>query len=485
MPQVTRTRLLLVAIVVIALGVRLAYLASEPRDPRAQSYYGEVAQSLITGHGFAYREHSPEYLERLRNRKDRMIEPAEVDLAKVPGLGSFQPWIDEPVGGPLLLAGLWEIADRGQYLPIQLLQILIDTLCVLLVYRISLRLFRRPRAALAAAALYAAYPPIAWQTTVAYNDIWSVDFTFAIVAAYLEAIGSVDTVGWLRSRRWLVICGVLTGAALYFRPNLVVLPALLALVTLARVGWRETLVRALVPTVIALVLVTPWLVRDYLAFHRFVFVRTGVGITMWTGLGEAQNDFGASQRSNAGIDAKVHRLRPDLRPETPAFDSFVLDRFVIPAIEHHPLYYAELVGRRIVRSTLLLYEGSTWQHKGATFPVLGRRSTSTLASFFAGHPLAVIEDALQPLAFVLAMLVMASTWRAWRRQHVLLLVVLASSLLPYIIVHLEPRYALNGICAYVVWIGLGADLLAGRARELLRASGRARPQANAPVATRS
>jgi 4-amino-4-deoxy-L-arabinose transferase-like glycosyltransferase len=464
----SRTRIILLMIVALALGVRLSYLASDPHNPKNLTYYGEVAQSLITGHGFSDREGAGGYIEQLRNRTHRLPEPAEVDLAAIPGLGRWQPWIDEPVGGPLLLTGLWEIADRGHYLPLQLLQALVDALCVLLVFRISMRLFGRPRAALLAAGAYALYPPIAWQTTIVYNDIWAVDFTLVIVASYLEAIGSVDAVGWARSRGWLALCGTLTGAGLYFRPNLVILPAVLAFATIVHVGWRRTLVRALVPTAIALVLVAPWLIRDYRTFHTFVFVRSGLGITLWSGLGETQNDFGASERSYAGIDARMHRLRPDLRPETPAWDSYLLAHIVIPTIESHPLYYAKLVVFRVFRSTLLLYEGSAWQRRGATFPALGRRSPGTLISFFATHPFAVLEDTIQPIAFLGAMLTLALTWRRWRRQHVLLLAVLLSALVPYIIVNLEPRYALTAAGIYAVWVGLGVDLLAERAHGLLR-----------------
>ncbi|HXA53482.1 MAG TPA: hypothetical protein VNV37_01270 [Solirubrobacteraceae bacterium] len=468
-PSAFRTRLGLLVIVALALCVRLSYLAANPHSLKGQTYYGEVAQGLIDGHGFSDREGAPAYTEKLRDREHRLPEPAQVDLAAIPGLGRWQPLIDEPAGGPLLLAGLWEIADRGRYLPMQLLQALLDALCVLLVFRISLRLFKRPRAALVAAALYAVYPPIAWETTIVYNDIWSVDFTLAITASYLEAIGSVDAVGWVRSRHWLVVCGLLTGVSLYFRPNLVILPAVLALATIAVVGWRGTFVRALAPTAIALVLVAPWLVRDYRAFHTFVFVRSGLGITLWMGLGEAQNDFGASQRNLSGIDARVSSMQPSLRPETPAWDSFLLGHIVLPTIESHPLYYAELVGRRILRSTLLLYEGSAWQHRGATFPSLSDRTPASLASFVVEHPLAVLEDAVEPLAFLLGMLAMALTWRRWRRAHVLLLAILLSALAPYIIIHLEPRYALPAAGVYVVWIGLGVDLLAERARALLRA----------------
>ncbi len=473
----TRTRVALALIVALGLLVRLSFLASDPHDPRSGSYYGEVAQSLLTGHGFSYREGGAVYFEQLREREHRLINPGTVDLAKVAGIGRWQPWIDEPVGGPLLLTGLWELVDRGYYLPMQLLQALVDALCALLVYRISLRLFRRPRAALAAAGLYAVYPPVAWQTTIVYNDIWALDFTVAITAAYLEAIGSVDAVGWARSPRWLAACGALTGAGLYFRPNLVLLPAALALATIAATGWRRALVRTALPTAIALLFVSPWLVRDYRVFHTFVFVRSGTGITLWAGLAEAHNDFGASKATYAGIDARMRRLRPDLLPETPAWDNYLLHHIVLPTIESHPLYFAKVVTIRAVRSTLLLYEGKAWQHRGATFPAHDSRSPGELVSFFATHPFAVLENLVQPLAFLLAMTAMALTWRRWRRQHVLLLAVLLSGLVPYIIINFEPRFASAVTGVYAVWVGLGVDLLVGRVWEALRVR-RTRPLAD-------
>jgi len=456
----SRTPAILLVIVLAGLGLRLSYLASDPHDPKAGSYYGDLAHSLLAGHGFAINEVAANYAGGLAIREHRLIDPAAIDYAALDRHGEWEPQIDEPVGGPLLLAGLWEITGSQHYLPIQLLQAIVDALCALLIFRISSRLFKRRGAALLAAAIYALYPPIAWQTTIVYNDIWAVDFTIAIVAASLEAVGSVHR--W----RWLALSGLLTGAGLYFRPNLVLLPGVLALATIAGVSWRRTLARALVPTAIALALVAPWLIRDYHDFHTFVFIRSGLGITMWAGLGELPNNFGANQDDYTPIYAKVRSIRPDLRPETPAWDSFALKRFVIPAIESHPLYYAELVGRRSVRSTLLIYEGGTWMHGGATLP--SRRTPGALASFFAGHPLALLEGILQPLVFLSAMLTMGLTWRRWRAQHIFLMAILLSVLVPYLVVHLEPRYVLPANCVYVVWIGLGIDLLAGRAYAALR-----------------
>lgn len=454
----SRTWVILAVIVAAGLGLRLSYLASDPHDPRLETLDGELARNLVAGRGFVVNELAIDYTGRLRGREHRVFDPATIDYTSLDRHGDWQPEVFQPVAGGVLLAGVWEISGSEYYLPMQILQAIVDALCALLVFWISWRLFQRRNAALAAAALYALYFPIAWQTTVMYVDIWAVDFTIAIVAVYLRAIGSAHQ--W----RWLAACGLLTGIGVYFRPSLLLLAPVLALASISAVGWRRTLGRALVPVAIALVLVTPWTIRNYHDFHTFTFIRTALGDTMWSGLGEVHNSYGANL-NDAVTDMEVHRLRPDLRPQSPKWDNFILQHFVIPTIKSHPLFYAEVVGRRIVRSTLLDYEGP-WMHRGVTLP--HGRSVQTLVSFGASHPLALLEDSFEPLVFLSAMLTMGLTWRRWRRQHILLIAVLLSALVPYIVIHFEPRYVLPAACVYVVWIGLGIDLLCERAGSLLR-----------------
>jgi 4-amino-4-deoxy-L-arabinose transferase-like glycosyltransferase len=436
------------------LGVRLSYLASDPHDPFSESIDGELARNIVAGRGFVFNERARAYLYERRQHGAGLIDPATVNYAPLDRNAERVPEIIESPGGGALLAGVWAIAGSEYYLPMQILQAIVDACLALLVFRISMRLFKRRTAALLAAALYALYPPIAWQTTVVYVDVWAVDFTIAIVAAYLEAVSSPHR--W----RWLVACGLLTGVGVYFRPNLVLLPAILALATIPGLGWRRALGNGLVTTLLAVVLIVPWTVRNYEEFHAFIPFRDGLGHALWDGLGEIHNNLGADWNDSVTY-AEVRRLRPDLRPESPAWDNFLLAHIVIPAIEHHPLVYAEVVARRTVLSTLLTYEGQ-WMRHGRTLPA--SRTPASLVSFAFGHPLALLEDALQPAVFLFAMLTLGFTWRRWRRQHMILIAVVLSVLLPYIAIHLEARYILPAAFAYLIWIGLGIDLLAERAK---------------------
>jgi 4-amino-4-deoxy-L-arabinose transferase-like glycosyltransferase len=308
-------------------------------------------------------------------------------------------------------------------------------------------LFKRRRAALLAAALYALYPPIAWDTVDPYNDIWAVDFTITIVAIYLEVLDSPHR--W----RWLIACGVLSGVAVYFRPNLLLIAPALALATVFRTGWREALRRGATIALIGALILLPWTVRNYEDFHAFIPTNSSMWEVMWGGLGEFPNDFGASLKTSVTKE-EVRRVRPDLRFESPAWDAY-LEPWVVHAIEHHPLFYLKTLAYRVAIATVWAHD-QLWMHRGS--PPVFTYKGGLLALIFE-RPLAVAQYMLQPLAFLLAMLALGFTWRGRRAHHLILIATVLAVLVPYIAISVESRYLLPAAFAYFIWIGLGADLL--------------------------
>jgi hypothetical protein len=90
------------------------------------------------------------------------------------------------------------------------------------------------------------------------------------------------------------------------------------------------------------------------------------------------------------------------------------------------------------------------------------RAGHGLASYVIHRPFNVLEDALQPLLFVLALLALICTWRGRRREHAILIAVVLATLVPYWIIHSETRYVLPASLACIIWISVGADALAER-----------------------
>jgi cobalamin biosynthesis protein CobD/CbiB len=110
---------------------------------------------------------------------------------------------------------------------------------------------------------------------------------------------------------------------------------------------------------------------------------------------------------------------------------------------------------------------------------------------FALHrPLDLLEDSLEPAVFLLAMLSLALTRRRWGNGHVVLIAVVLATVLPYIPLLVDPRYILPAAFAYLIWIAVGAELLAerlvasypsARARALQRYDRRGVRRAGRPV----
>jgi 4-amino-4-deoxy-L-arabinose transferase-like glycosyltransferase len=453
----SRTCIALLAIFLIALGVRGAYLASELHPSTRPWVWGGMAHNIVRdGHWFQVNLHAVNFAY-LKTGSGSTIEPANApQLRYADAHPKWEPEIVEPVGEAVVLAGLWEITGSERFLPDQILRILLDSFTALLVYRIAMRLFARRRAALLAATLYALDPPLAWLVSNINQDIWAVDFTIAILAIYLEAINS--SFRW----RWLILCGIVVSLGSYFRPGVLILPATLALATIPMTGWREALRRGLSITAIAAVLLIPWTVRNYNDFHAFIPTRSGFGQTLWEFLGEAHNDFGAVLGDGVTYE-EVHRTYPNVHFESAAYDS-ILMHWAIRAIEHHPLFYLELVARRTAIATVWS-RGIEWMHNGTVSPFTYGRG---LFSYIVNRPLDLLQMMLSPAIFVLAMFGLGSTWRRRWRAHLVLIAVVLAVIVPYILVGVVFRYTQPATFAYLIWIGLGADLLLERVSRRLR-----------------
>lgn len=441
---VSRRALVLGVIAVVALGIRIAYVVTTGHASSMMPNEGEVAHNIVAdGRWFVRNTRAEQVFGEAWERRHELIDPASVNLSRADRNGVWYPAITHPVGTSVVIAGLWALTGSERYIQVELLQGLVDGLAVLLVYWIAMQLFKRPRAALLAASAYALYPPIAWDAADPYDDIWAVDFTLAIVALYLLMTRSRHR--W----RWLVLCGLTAGIGAYFRPQVLLIAPALAIAMVAGTGWREALRRGLTSTLAALILLVPWTIRNYEDFHAFIPVRSGLWETMVGGLAELPNQIGSEKQA--------HRARPDLVPETPAWDSY-LKQYFIRAVEQHPLFYLEVLVHRVGLATVLVHE-TIWMHRGAA-GVLNHGGG--LLTVVVHSPFVLAEYALPPAVFVLAMLALWLTWRRWKRQNVILVALALSILLPYIAMHVEARYLLPAVVVYFIWIGLGIDLLIER-----------------------
>ena len=206
-----------------------------------------------------------------------------------------------PPAYPYLLAGVYALTG-GELVWTRILQAFLGTLTAGLIGLVA-RLIWGRRAALAALAVAALYPPLVLLGTALLSENLYLPLMLGALAAVLAARDSPHRY------RWALLAGVLAGLSILTRQNgaLLLLPLLLA-VAAAGGGWRSR--RALGPALAllaaAVVVVLPWTIRNAVVLERFVPVATQSGVLLsGTYNDDARGDrtFPAAWRPPSGVEA--------------------------------------------------------------------------------------------------------------------------------------------------------------------------------------
>src|SRR6202789_2565868 len=250
----------LTLILLIALGVRVAYAWNQERQMRADlvglvpflNETGNIAFSRAKGHGFS----SPYWQET-----------------------GPTAWLT-PVY-PALVAAIFKIfgiQTPHSFFAIVFLNILFSTATCVPLYYIGKRVGGLGVAS-GAAWLWAIFPNA---ILIPYEWVWDTSLSALLMATILWA-----TLGLAESRRWRdwIRYGTLWGLALMTNPALgSTLPILLGWAAYRGLRNRDlTVARPLLALGIAILCCVPWTVRNYIAFHKFVPLRSNFPLELWLG----------------------------------------------------------------------------------------------------------------------------------------------------------------------------------------------------------
>ena len=250
--RIRKTPRVLIVVLAAALALRVAWVVYAAREPGSFGdpfIYLQLARRIAVNHGYG------------------------------PFL-SNGPTAFHPPGYPGWLAGIVWVAkhvglDKREPLLIGLVQAVLGTASVGLVYAIAARLFGH-RVAIIAAAITAAFPNLVFYTGLIYSETL---YTFGV----LLAVWLIVRANWDPgpSRSVLIGFGVIVGLSSLVRPF-----AMLSLVALAlaawRAGmsWRNTLRHVGIATGVACLMLVPWTIRNAFAYHAFVPISTNLGDTL-------------------------------------------------------------------------------------------------------------------------------------------------------------------------------------------------------------
>lgn len=313
----TRKRASWVTMVSVALAVRLAvipFLYHEWMDPFILAHwaFGLVARSLATGHGFGnvFAETGP--------------------TALLPPVYAY------------LLAGIFKIfgsETAASIIAALSLNSLFSALTCVPVFLIARRAFG-DRVAKWAGWGWAFSP---------YGVYYGADWAWSTCLVTLE-LAWLFYFAWRledsrRTRDWLLF-GLFGGLAALTEPVTLAVVPLLGLWTLYRrlrrgLPWAASLATAALG---ALAIMSPWLVRNYEVFHRFIPVRSGFGLELYIG----NNGY-----STRWVNSSLHPNHNDaeLWEYTALGEVAYMDFKRLQAADYirsHPGWYAWMTGRRMV-----------------------------------------------------------------------------------------------------------------------------------------
>jgi 4-amino-4-deoxy-L-arabinose transferase-like glycosyltransferase len=310
LPDSSRARRVLVAAAAAGLVLRLAfglfYWVGKPLTHDEHEYLA-LARSLASGHGFVY--------------DDAHDSGTAQQFGRAPGY-------------PVFLAAL----DAGRPVPsstparVKIAQSLLGAWTVWLIGVIALRA-AGPRAGVWAAGIAAIYPPLVALPAYALSET-----LYGAVALF-----SAHVVQTAADRRPPGIAAAILGGALAGLAALI-RPAILFYLPLAAIWllWRRQLGLAAAVALASLAVITPWTLRNYAVYDRFVLIASEGGVTFWTGnhpLARGEGDLAANPDLKQA-ELAFRQSHPGLSPDAlePLYYRAALDW-----IANHPLEWTRLL----------------------------------------------------------------------------------------------------------------------------------------------
>ncbi|HLW82865.1 MAG TPA: glycosyltransferase family 39 protein [Candidatus Acidoferrales bacterium] len=363
-----RTRGTLFWMVTVALVLRLTvmlFVYRQSFDPRTDYWSfgfeeGRVARALASGQGFS----NPLY-------------------APTGPTAWFAPIY------PAILAGVFKIFGiytKAACLAILSLNSLISALTCIPIFLFARKSFSEG-IALLAGWIWAFFPDAVYGPNNRIWDTWLGTLLLAILFYMALRLAESD-----RVRDWIAY-GLLSGVAALTSPVLLSVLPFLALWALwrlrsARMRWFAPALSCMLATILV---ISPWLVRNYRVFHRFIPLRDDLGLELAVG------NSGDSRFTEAVDDGpwlpEGQAQWNDYRRlgETKYFDRKFHEGLTY--VEQHPVWYAWMVARRIV---------NVWTN-----------FWSFSKSYRQNDPFAPITV---PLYTLLSALTLLGLWRAFREK---------------------------------------------------------------------
>lgn len=341
----------LILIFLLALGVRLGllYMSHDVLDGSGMSLgYANVARNLLLGRGFVLSDES--FLRELNNDQSKRGKLLDVE-DYLPGIPTSQdvsliPEVNRMTGYSVLLAMTYLIFGQQRYIYLQVIQAIVDSLSVFMIFWIAGIIFNR-KIGLLSAFLFAIYWPEVRAAVSALHWAWMPFIT--VLATYLLIRASVDE---SKKIKIYILIGLIIAVGTYIHALMVLLPVFFGIGIIFNKGFRKGLIATGIMMSTVILLLIPWIIRNYKIFHRFIPTAVTLWQATWEGFGEFKNPFGAVLDDGATYKMVIDE---GYNVEYGSLEfSDVLKEKVLKVIREHPFWYIGSVIKRTFKITLFL-----------------------------------------------------------------------------------------------------------------------------------
>ena len=226
------------------------------------------------------------------------------ELALALASGQPFPTMEVPWGYAYFLAGFYRLFGDRPWIPL-LVQVALNAITPLLLFAAARRWTDRATASIAALLLGAFSFNTVYASTQSSDAICTVLFLSAILV-FMTAVE--------RDRRaWFALAGVVTGVMSQFRPNLILIPGVLAAYAIWKQPIRRYVIHAAVLLLCAGAMLTPWVVRNYRLTKTIIPTSVHGGAQLWYG----------TLQTGRYLDSRGYNPRSVF--ESPAFEYTSLD----------------------------------------------------------------------------------------------------------------------------------------------------------------
>jgi 4-amino-4-deoxy-L-arabinose transferase-like glycosyltransferase len=324
MASTRKSRWLLVAILALAMGLRLgAAVWWQSRVPAGKQFgfpdsesYWELGQKIAAGKPYSF--------------------------------GWQQYRVFRTPGYPLLLSPLFLIGGQDvSVMAARVLSCVLGTITVALTALLARRLFGE-RVALLSALAVAIYPEAIAQSVFVLSEA---PFTPLMVLNLLAWVAAYQAETTKLAIRWAMVAGIAAGLATLMRPSwLLFVPFALGIATMLRHDRQRYMVTGLTMLAALCVTMTPWWIYTYSVAGRFIPTSLQVGASLYDGLNPMAT--GASDMrfvTRFELEERQNDLMPRLRRDSEVRLDDRMKQESLAWARANPRRVAELAGIKFLR----------------------------------------------------------------------------------------------------------------------------------------